>query len=502
MKVVSVGMGQNVFEQGSAVRQRMIDYGQMFDELHLIVFAPIEKNYKEEKLSSNVYLYPSQSKNRILFLFDYLKIAKKILSKSNKKDFVVTAQDPFETGLVGLVLKLLYRLPLQIQLHTDFLNQYFIKHTILNFLRFPIGIFVLSFADSVRCVSERVAKSIRAIANNVSVLPILVDNNNLPQVERAVRSGRVNILTVCRLEKEKDLTTAIKAFKMVCELGIDAEFVIVGDGGEREMLENLAKIYNLQTKIHFVGWQNDLQKYYEDADIYLSTSLYEGYGMSTVEAASFGLPLVITDAGVACFMFKDRESAFVCKQGGVEALAEAIVLLAKDPNLRLEMGLLARKNFEENRIDRAEYFERYKASLLTAYNFYQTGGFFEKNILFRYVAAGLTGAGTQIGLLYIFTDLVKIWYIYSSIIAFIVAIIVSFLLQKFWTFKDRTTQQIHHQAIKYLATAITGLIVNTVLMYLFVDLIGIWYILAQIIIGAIIMVFNFLMYKFVVFKKK
>ncbi len=503
MKLITISTDRKIFEEGSTVWKRMVEYSRIFDEIHVVVYSTKAHNLsKDIKIAQNVFLYPTNSINRFFYIWDAIALARSICLKLSSSVAVVSTQDPFETGIVGLVLKLVYRLPLQIQLHTDFLNKYFITHSVLNLVRFPMGIVVLSFADSVRCVSERVAKSIRSISNNVSVLPILVESKTLPETKGVTDPKTINILTVCRLEEEKDLTTAIKAFKMVCDFGIDAEFVIVGDGGEREMLENLAKIYNLQTKIYFVGWQNDLAKYYQNADIYISTSLYEGYGMSIVEAGSFGLPLLLSDSGVAGFMFKDGESCLICKQGDAESFAHAMVRLIEDENLRTRLGASAQKVVEENKIDASEYLLKYKESLENAVLFYRSGGFFKKNILARYVAAGLTGASTQIGLLYIFTDIVKIWYIYSSIIAFVSAIIVSFLLQKFWTFKDGSTNKMHHQAFKYLVTAITGLIANTLLMYLFVDLIGLWYIFAQIVIGGMIMIFNFLMYKFFVFHKK
>ena len=79
MKVVSFGMGQNIFEENSAVRQRMIEYGSLFQELHLIVFTPNSEKFKNEKLSSNVFLYSSRTKIRIFYLFDFIKIAKSII---------------------------------------------------------------------------------------------------------------------------------------------------------------------------------------------------------------------------------------------------------------------------------------------------------------------------------------------------------------------------------------------------------------------------------------
>lgn len=504
MKVISIGMGDKVFEEGSAVRGRQISYGHIFDGLHLVVFTPDLDKYQNQNLAQNVFLYPTKSKIRIFYIFDYLRIVRNIIKNIGEKDVVISTQDPFETGIVGVILKLIYRLPLQVQIHTDFSNKYFISHSALNTIRFLLSHLVLSFADSVRVVSTRIGKNIHTDPKYLSVLPIFIKiDESRTQIQKIERMGsKVTFLSVSRLEKEKDLATAIKAFKMVCDSGIDAEFVIVGDGSERKMLENMTKIYNLQNKIHFAGWQNDTTSFYKKADIYVSTSLYEGYGMSIVEAGFAGLALVISDTGVAGEEFRNGEEAIVCRPKDTEAFGRAMILLAQDSEMRMILSQKANSSAKNSIISEQDYLQKYRQSFNQAIEHASLNqGLFKSNILARYVAAGLTGAGTQISLLYIFTDIVKIWYIYSSIIAFISAIIVSFLLQKFWTFKDGSTKKIHHQAIKYLVTAISGLIANTALLYLFVDLLGLWYIFAQIVIGGLIMVFNFLMYKFFVFKK-
>lgn len=501
MKVISIGMGQNIFDEGLAVRRRMAEYGKIFDELHLVVFTPNKSEFTIQKLSDNVFLYPTKTKIRPFYFFDFLRVVKDVIKEIGVKNVVLTVQDPFETGIVGVLLKLVYKLPLQVQLHTDFANRYFITHSLLNFIRFPLGLFVLSFADSVRVVSDRVAKSVCPLSHNVSILPVYTEVRDT-RYEIRKNTESVNFLTVCRLEKEKDLNTAIKAFKNVLDKGIDAKFTVVGDGSQRKNLELLAKRLEIENKIIFVGWQNDLENYYRNADIYVSTSLYEGYGMSIVEAASFGLPLIISDTGVAGSLFNDGKEAFVCKQKNIDAFTKAMSRIASDGDLRSKMGARAKESAQANGINFGEYLQQYKNLLEQASHFHNANhGIFEKNILLRYLIAGITAASTNIGLLYIFTDIFGIWYIYSSVLSFVVAIAISFALQKFWTFADQEMSKVHHQFFRYMGVAISGISINTVTMYLLVDIFNIWYILAQIITGVFIAVLNFLMYKFFIFNK-
>ncbi len=117
----------------------------------------------------------------------------------------------------------------------------------------------------------------------------------------------------------------------------------------------------------------------------------------------------------------------------------------------------------------------------------------------RYLISGGIAAFVSLGLLYTFTDILGIWYLLSSMLAFIFAFFVSFLLQKLWTFKNTHTHDTSRQFFLYLATALAGLLVNTIFMYILVDIFGVWYMLAQIFSSGIIAAVTFFIYGNVIF---
>lgn len=121
--------------------------------------------------------------------------------------------------------------------------------------------------------------------------------------------------------------------------------------------------------------------------------------------------------------------------------------------------------------------------------------------IIKYIISGGTAAAVNILFLYIFTDFFGIWYLYSGVISFIIAFGVSFLLQKFWTFQDKATHNVHKQATIYLIVSILNLVWNTFLLYIFVDVIHMWYLLAQICAGAIVALSSFFIYKKFIFKQ-
>src|SRR3989338_6886764 len=111
--------------------------------------------------------------------------------------------------------------------------------------------------------------------------------------------------------------------------------------------------------------------------------------------------------------------------------------------------------------------------------------------LLRYLIAGSTAAAVDFSLLYLFTDGFGLHYLTSATLAFIIAFFVSFFLQKFWTFQDDSVEKVHAQAVIYFVVAIFNLALNTGLMYLFVDVWGVWYMAAQFLASGLLAVESF-----------
>ncbi len=122
-------------------------------------------------------------------------------------------------------------------------------------------------------------------------------------------------------------------------------------------------------------------------------------------------------------------------------------------------------------------------------------------IYIKYVIAGGTAAIVNIAFLYLFTDIIGIYYLISTTIAFIIAYFVSFYLQKFWTFRDNSKDQLARQMSVYFIVGLANLAVNDAGMYILVDWVKLYHILAQIIMGALIAISSFLIYKYMIFKE-
>ncbi len=118
----------------------------------------------------------------------------------------------------------------------------------------------------------------------------------------------------------------------------------------------------------------------------------------------------------------------------------------------------------------------------------------------RFVVSGGTATIVNLGALFVFTQMFQIWYLFSSIFAFGASFLVSFTLQKFWTFGDTSRERIHTQASIFLVVIVTALVLNTTLLYLFVEYAHLHYLLAQLISGIFIAFINFYSYRHFVFR--
>lgn len=332
MKVLSISTDRKVFEKGSAVRSRLLEYGKLVEELHVIVFAKKKFGFSDEKISPNIFLYPTNSLSSYLHIPSAILRALKLKQRGFLVD-VVTTQDPFETGVAGYIIARAFKARLHFQIHTDFMSPYFSSESLLNRARVVFAKFLIPRADAVRVVSLRIQKSIERIVSygvSITVLPILVEakkiiespENNLrkkyPQFDKI-------LLVASRLTREKNIDMAIEAMRTIIQKYPKVGLVIVGEGPKFLHMKNLTQKYSLSSNVMFEGWQLDLTPYYKSADAFLLTSNYEGYGMTVVEAMSASCPVIMTDVGCAGEVVKDHENGLIVPVGDTLAFTQAII---------------------------------------------------------------------------------------------------------------------------------------------------------------------------------
>lgn len=366
MRVLSIGSDRKLFHESSAVFHRAMEYSSKLKQTHIVVFTLKNQGFKNFN-KDNLFIYPTNSNSRWLFVFDAVRVASKIIVHEglNSGNAVVTCQDPFEAGLVGYILKRKFYLPLQMQIHTDFLSTYF-KNNLLNRLRVLIAKFIISRADGLRVVSSVISDSLKKHFPNlkaeVTVLPIFVDVEKIINREIGFdsRGKSTSVLMVSRFEKEKRIDDGLSAFKKLLDKKIDATLSIIGSGSEKERIVSEIERQGLANNVRLLEWENDIILSFKKSDIYLLTSEYEGYGMTLIEAGASGCPIVTTKVGLAkTDLFKDGYNSWVCPVGDVECLSSKLQDLIQNSDKRKLFKQRMQDSIKLNSVSRQEYVVKY-----------------------------------------------------------------------------------------------------------------------------------------------
>ncbi len=329
MKILTIGLDRRVLDFSSVVAQRQAEYFKGHDVSFLLLDVPDRAK---------------------LFVF-FSVIIQAFFSKGFD---VVTAQDPFFCGIIGSVAAWRSGAGLHIQDHSGAFGReaFGWKEKLLR----PLARFILRCADRVRTVSLRGKKGLMHIGiseDRIDVIPVATDVSYFTFHGRRETN---EILCIARLEKEKGIDVLLMAFQRLKQVHPEYSLTIVGDGSLRSLFDTVIE------DVRFVGNQSDVRPYLERAAVYVQPSYFEGWGMSLVEAAASGVPIVMTDVGLAGDVICDGESGLIVPRGDVERLASSIQQLLNDRIFGERLAVQARKQVDRLPT-RAQCAESFRESL-------------------------------------------------------------------------------------------------------------------------------------------
>jgi len=155
------------------------------------------------------------------------------------------------------------------------------------------------------------------------------------------------VIAVGRLDYQKGFDRLILVWEKVHQQMPDWRLDIFGQGEWREMLQSMIDERGLQDVVRLNNPTKNIGDEYVDSSIIVMTSNYEGFGMVLVEAMSCGVPAVSFDCKCGPEeIISQHDGGLVVKNGDIEGLAEAIVMLMKDDGLRKRMGENAKRVVE------------------------------------------------------------------------------------------------------------------------------------------------------------
>ena len=361
MKVLMIGMDPQLLDPTSETGRRIDFYKTALDKLSVVVLESHGKSYL----------------GKILAFIKAWRVARGFIRK--EKFDLISAQDPFATGLIGYFLKLETGMRLQLQIHTGLFTPYFVLESVKNRAYVRLAKFLLPRADCIKVVSygirDYIVEELKIDPSKISVLPVYVSlddyTHSTIRTNLKEKYPQLNfiILMASRLVGQKNIPLAIEAVGELAKKYPSVGLIIVGSGPDEQNLKLLTKNLKLEDNVFFETWTNDLASYYKTADIFLLTSTYEGWARTVVEAGACGLPVVMTSVGVAGELVKDGENGIIVPVGDKDRTMKAIEYLYLHPEIRKSMGEIAKQVIKDISIrDPGEYLRQYKESFSPCQN--------------------------------------------------------------------------------------------------------------------------------------
>ncbi len=181
------------------------------------------------------------------------------------------------------------------------------------------------------------SKKIVQISNGIDASrfePKKIQKNNAEKLE---------ILFIGRLVPEKSLPTLLKAYKKALENFPQLHLTLVGEGAERQALEQLAKETGIENALNFAGKQDDVRPFLAAADIFVLPSKTEGMSNALLEGMASGLPCLATPVGANPRVLGNGKYGILLPVGDEDAWAQALVDLGRSPQRRASLGKAARE---------------------------------------------------------------------------------------------------------------------------------------------------------------
>jgi sugar transferase (PEP-CTERM/EpsH1 system associated) len=195
-------------------------------------------------------------------------------------------------------------------------------------------------------------QSIGVPSTKISRLSNGVDCQKFSPANAKGQSCEVVVGAVGRLAAVKDHKTLIEAMAYARDsLGLDianCRLIIIGDGPLRAQLSALSSTLELDQCVEFLGDRADVADLLKCMDVFVLPSLAEGVSNTLLEAMASGLPVIATSVGGTPEIVRENQSGYLVNVGDIEMLAERIVSLINNRDLRQSMGRQARTSVKKS----------------------------------------------------------------------------------------------------------------------------------------------------------
>ncbi|MFP4458871.1 MAG: glycosyltransferase family 4 protein [Candidatus Zixiibacteriota bacterium] len=312
-----------------------------------ILFIANEKSYLSQKLQDNDKIKSITIKaGRNSFINPMVRLKLLNIFKDEKPDAIII-NDSSDLKLAGTVARkagistIIYRRGSAIPIRDRYFNRFLFDKIVTNII----------------ANSQKTAETI--IQNNKDIFPenrIKVIYNGIdfdyyenyqgaPLYES--EKDEIVIGNAGRMVEQKGQKYLIDIAELLKGNGLPFKILIAGDGGRMKYLKSYTEEKGVSDCIIFAGFLDDIRPFFASIDIFVLTSLWEGFGYVLAEAAANAIPSIAFDISSNPELVEDGKNGYLIPPFEVEQMAEKIVLLANNPELREKLGNFAIKNARE-----------------------------------------------------------------------------------------------------------------------------------------------------------
>ena len=220
--------------------------------------------------------------------------------------------------------------------------------------------FSINESDVVTSVSESLKRDTLRLFNvdkDIKVIPNFIGLQKTERVSPCKRSVMASadeliVTHISNFRKVKRVDDVVRVFYGI-QQQLPAKLIMVGDGPEREIADQLCKDLGIKKRVLFLGNTSDIDRILCFTDLFLLPSESESFGLSALEAMAAGVPVVSSNAGGLSEVNEEGVSGYLCPIGDVQTMAEKAIYILSDKNRLAQFKQNARKvaaRFDEEKI--------------------------------------------------------------------------------------------------------------------------------------------------------
>jgi len=356
--IVSSYFGKVIGGALNFIKELSIELSSRGHEVNLVLDDRYKKLFSEKKFK--IIWFSSKKITSYSPSCSFLKI----MSNIDTDVILLQGYMSFQTDF-GSLIGYLRKIPVVLTPHGslrgfDYLNESFrskIPYHIHDALILKSPTRIAKYVIGTSQIEYNDCKRFGVQEEKIGLIPLPFTLPSKVNIERS-ENKKSKLLFVGRIVPLKNIDILLKAVKIVKEEIPEIEFSIVGeeiagrlegDIGYKQQMISLVKSLGLENDVVFKGWKTgeELYKIYQESDLFVLASTYENFGLPLLEAASFGLPLISTNVGVARELIGNDEGGNIISKTNPEEIAKKIIDILRCEKRYEKASIITQKNSKQ-----------------------------------------------------------------------------------------------------------------------------------------------------------